>query len=356
MTEPVAHKKSSKGFWRSIGDAISSAGHRAWEAIKFGGRKTLEGLKFLGRQAVRGAKASGNLALRGVGYLGAGIMWLALTILNVATALVVGVVMVLAMIIVGVLMLAGVLIGKVIDILDYWVLGSFRWLALGRPAPFNEFLADRRAAALDKNMIRIEKLGNWVMRKFNLPTAEDYTRLLDDDIVVEDYDYDPDDPIRIKQQQALEDKVAVRLQEDVDNKTMSFPGGRARMVDHDDPFAEGTDYTASIPLMLAPENEGKTFIEYDWTSYVHDPDFPVMIDIMENTTMVPSEKAYWVGRREMIKYYKDNPDGLDEHGRAWAAVYHRYRKQTALPMKYIRTGFMDMVNELKAARRSAASV
>jgi len=377
--------------WGTISGYAVSAYH--WTALKLGvawyGTKAVVGSIFaligtalgwvLGLALVAGII---YLLRKPLGYLGIGLGYVLGFIVAAGMFLLTVVFSVLGFGVLGVLFV----VGEIYNLIDTYLIGTFRWLArTDKSLNWRQVNAIHLAEHKDNVAIR---LLNWAgFGKLTADVPSD-SSLSEGDIVVNDQWLrypdgslhldendepvlkDDHDVLPIQERIARNDggseyyrsinsalmaKVIERTTKDALNPELEFPGARADITDDADPYTfPGTSFTPNLSIMDDFNASGVLPVEFDFTPYKNHKELLEAFQDLVAVSRTHEERAYWIGRVEMLSQFMGDKTRLRDHGRAWALVHRQYIGQQAeYPINVMRRGFMDMVEELEKQKAPA---
>ena len=322
--------------------------------------------KATGRGIKTGIVTSGVLLVRALaltlGVVLHTITWVIRLVMSIVMLLVIAVLLLFAFVAMVVIMAADISITVCEKTTD-----SVWYYTRRRDRTRKQYVADRQARYKNEGEHKVNNVGvriaNWMSRKLNLDTESERERMRADirdrvgdlPTVFERDDVDWAErhfaeatavPI------SLEHKAEARIEKDAEQS--SFPGGTGKLMDRRnrrDPYQNG-EYVPSSDLIqdLLKQAPNEDWVDIDFTEYVLDPELAHLFEYISLDCGTLQEAAYWTGRYEFLKLYRDDASFLTNSGYAWALISQRYQgRQGHYPLKYLRTGVMDMVTELNAA-------
>lgn len=370
------------------GKTLRAIPTNVWKATKATGR-------FIASWAKIGAYVTGyygakavRLVVRGIGGILYGAAWLIKAVIDIVTLAVLAVAFVVlavttavVAVVLAVVYAIALTIGFITKLWDDYVMTSFYYL----------FRKDRRMTWKNVQVVRAwnskDTVDRWT-NKIGASLAGLFIKKQDGDIVEGHHPSQPQEKVFTIEEAAmgmdrslypdlphisaesqsmfeaanaisLRDKASVRIQADVDDTDQQFPGASLMYTSEDDPYtAEGTQIRSELPLLRRIGDfidAGNPATEFQFTSYGTIPELRDVITFLVNDSRTLEERAYWTGRLEMVEFFAADKRRLDQHGAYWALIHKKYeRQQVSYPVKYVRTGFMDMVEDLTAAKRTTS--
>lgn len=245
-----------------------------------------------------------------------------------------------------------VLILGISSLHGYWknyVHPAFTWLMAGGSvkshyASVASSRADRRQVWLDLRDTFIEVFQNYVKHPQPVENTAPY------------------------QSSSLDERMNLRVMDDANNEP--FPGTAPELwfvmeenddvLDYDGSKWPWTKDEASAPtddlvtaIQQHIQEQGKDIASFEfapWIAYNAAQVVQAFEWITDNGAFTDQERAYWIGRYEGLRWLLMDPENIKKHGRGWSLVHNEYQSKAAtVPLRYLRTGFMDSVKDMEIA-------